>query len=76
VGLAELAPFQAIMVTAAGPDVPPPLLDQLDEGGRLVIPVGGRFGQVLELYKREGGKIHKEELTPVAFVPLIGEHGW
>jgi protein-L-isoaspartate O-methyltransferase len=41
-----------------------------------VIPVGGRFGQVLELYKREGEKIHKQELTPVAFVPLIGEHGW
>jgi protein-L-isoaspartate(D-aspartate) O-methyltransferase len=75
-GLPELAPFQAIMVTAAGPDVPQPLLDQLDEGGRLIIPVGGRFGQVLELYKRERNKIHKEELTPVAFVPLIGEHGW
>ena len=76
IGLPDLAPFQAIMVTAAGPDVPQPLLDQLDEGGRLVIPVGGRFGQVLELYRREGDTIHKEELTPVAFVPLIGEHGW
>lgn len=76
VGLPELAPFQAIMVTAAGPDVPSPLLDQLDDGGRLVIPVGGRFGQVLELYQKVEGKIHKVELTPVAFVPLIGEHGW
>jgi protein-L-isoaspartate(D-aspartate) O-methyltransferase len=76
IGLPELAPFQAIVVTAAGPDVPQPLLEQLDEGGRLIIPVGGRFGQVLELYQREGDKFHKDELTPVAFVPLIGEHGW
>jgi protein-L-isoaspartate(D-aspartate) O-methyltransferase len=75
-GLPELAPFQAIMVTAAGPEVPQPLLDQLDDGGRLVIPVGGRSGQVLELYRREGDSIQKEELAPVAFVPLIGEHGW
>jgi protein-L-isoaspartate(D-aspartate) O-methyltransferase len=75
-GLPELAPFQAIVVTAAGPDVPEPLLEQLDEGGRLIIPVGGRFGQVLELYQREGDKFLKDELTPVAFVPLIGEHGW
>ena len=75
-GLPEQAPFQAIMVTAAGPEVPSPLLEQLAEGGRLVIPEGARFGQVLRLYQRRGDEIKQEELTPVAFVPLIGEHGW
>ena len=75
-GLPEHAPYQAIMVTAAAPEVPKPLLDQLAEGGRLVIPIGGRFGQVLHLYQRQEGAIIQEDLTPVAFVPLIGEHGW
>ena len=75
-GMPEHAPFQAIMVTAAGPDVPPPLLDQLAEGGRLIMPVGTRFGQILRLCRCEGGSIHQEDLSPVAFVPLIGEHGW
>ncbi len=75
-GLPEYAPFQAMMVTAAGPDVPHPLLDQLAEGGRLIMPVGARFGQVLRLCRREGGSIYQEDLSPVAFVPLIGEHGW
>ena len=75
-GLPEHAPYQAIMVTAAAPDVPSPLLDQLGEGGRLVMPVGGRGGQVLLLYRREGDEFHREDMAPVAFVPLIGEHGW
>jgi protein-L-isoaspartate(D-aspartate) O-methyltransferase len=75
-GLPGFAPYQAIMVTAAAPDVPPPLLEQLGEGGRLVMPVGSRGGQVLLLYKREGNAFHREDLAPVAFVPLIGEHGW
>ena len=75
-GLPEFSPYQGIMVTAAGPEVPKPLLDQLADGGRLIIPIGGRFGQVLELYQKEGESIKKIELSPVAFVPLIGEHGW
>ena len=75
-GLLEFAPYQGIMVTAAAPEVPQPLLDQLDEGGRLIIPVGGRGGQLLQLYRREGGEIIRNNLTPVAFVPLIGDHGW
>lgn len=75
-GLPDFAPYQAIMVTAAAPEVPPPLLGQLDDGGRLVMPVGGRGGQVLLLYRREGKKYHREEIAPVAFVPLIGKHGW
>ena len=75
-GLPEHAPYQAIMVTAAAPEVPSPLLAQLGEGGRLVMPVGGRGGQVLLLYRREGDECHREDMAPVAFVPLIGEHGW
>lgn len=74
-GLPEHAPFQGVMVTAAAPEVPSPLLDQLDEGGRLIMPVGSRGGQVLKLYRRREGDISVEALSPVAFVPLIGEHG-
>jgi protein-L-isoaspartate(D-aspartate) O-methyltransferase len=76
-GLPEFAPYQAVIVTAAGPDVPAPLLEQLDDaGGRLIMPVGGRGGQLLELFRCVGGEIGREDLSPVAFVPLIGEHGW
>ncbi len=75
-GLSEYAPYQAIIVTAAGPEVPTPLLKQLDVGGRLIMPVGGRGGQLLELLQQVGGEIQREELSPVAFVPLIGDHGW
>ncbi|MFN2111531.1 MAG: protein-L-isoaspartate(D-aspartate) O-methyltransferase [Anaerolineales bacterium] len=75
-GLVDYAPFQAVIVTAAGPEVPSPLLDQLDEGGRLIMPVGGRGGQLLKLFRRVEGEIQHEDLSPVAFVPLIGDHGW
>lgn len=75
-GLLDFAPYDAIMVTAAAPDVPVPLLDQLADGGRLIMPVGSRVGQVLHLYQRRGKEIIRDDLTPVAFVPLIGDHGW
>jgi protein-L-isoaspartate(D-aspartate) O-methyltransferase len=75
-GLPEYAPFTAIMVTAAAPDAPKTILDQLAENGRLVIPVGSRGGQYLERWRRQGNKFDREEIIPVAFVPLIGEHGW
>lgn len=75
-GLPEHGPYQGVMVTAAAPEIPQPLLDQLAEGGRLVIPVGGRGGQLLQLYERKGGEIIQKDLAPVAFVPLIGDHGW
>ena len=75
-GLLDFAPYDAIMVTAAAPDVPDPLLDQLADGGRLIMPVGGRGGQILHLYQRRGEEIIRDNLTPVAFVPLIGDHGW
>jgi protein-L-isoaspartate(D-aspartate) O-methyltransferase len=75
-GLPEFAPYDGIMVTAAAPRVPPPLENQLAEGGRLVLPVGGRLGQVLELWRCEGDRMVSERVTPVAFVPLIGKHAW
>jgi protein-L-isoaspartate(D-aspartate) O-methyltransferase len=75
-GLPEFAPFQAIIVTAAAPEVPKTLLDQLDEGGRLVVPVGGRMNQFLERWERRGAKFEQDVLVPVAFVPLRGKHGW
>ncbi|MEA3350862.1 MAG: protein-L-isoaspartate O-methyltransferase, partial [Chloroflexota bacterium] len=75
-GLAEHAPYDAIIVTAAAPKVPRPLLDQLDEGGRMVLPVGKRFSQYLECWKHRRGQFQNEAIIPVAFVPLVGERGW
>ncbi|MCK5314294.1 MAG: protein-L-isoaspartate(D-aspartate) O-methyltransferase, partial [Anaerolineales bacterium] len=75
-GLPEFAPYQAILVTAAAPEVPQTLLSQLDDGGRLVLPVGGRLGQVLERWERRGSEYTSESLVPVAFVPLRGRYGW
>ncbi len=75
-GLPEYAPFQAIIVTAAAPQVPQTLLDQLADGGRLVIPVGGKMSQFLERWRRRGSRFDQEILAPVAFVPLRGRYGW
>ncbi len=74
-GLPLEAPFDRILVTAGGPGVPPPLKDQLGEGGVLVIPVGGRTYQQLTVVKREHGRLHERALGLVTFVPLIGQHG-
>jgi protein-L-isoaspartate(D-aspartate) O-methyltransferase len=70
------APYDAVIVTAAAPEVSPLLLEQLAEGGRLVIPVGGRFNQLLQLWRRKDDAFTHDELTPVAFVPLMGKYGW
>ncbi len=75
-GLPEYAPFGGIMVTAAAPKVPVPLKEQLADGGRLVLPVGEQAGQVLECWERQGDDFSRERVAPVAFVPLVGEHGW
>ncbi len=77
-GWAEHAPYDVIVVTASGPKVPAPLLEQLAVGGRLVMPVGSRRrGQRLVRVTRRGADDYGyEELEDVAFVPLIGEEGW
>ncbi len=75
-GLPDFAPYQGIMVTAAAPKVPQPLLHQLDEGARLVIPVGDRYSQFLEVWQRKGETFSSEAITAVAFVPLVGQEGW
>ena len=75
-GLPQYAPYQGIIVTAAAPNVPQALLDQLDEGGKLVIPVGSRGGQFLERWLRKGDDYQCENVIPVAFVPLVGKYGW
>jgi protein-L-isoaspartate(D-aspartate) O-methyltransferase len=70
------APYDAIIATAAAPKVPKPLLNQLGDGGRLVIPVGGRIGQYLEIWHRDGDDFRHERMVAVAFVPMLGEFGW
>ena len=71
VGLAEHAPYDAIVVTAAGPEVPSALLDQLAEGGRLVMPVGDPYAQDLVRLRRRGDTVTRESLGAVRFVPLL-----
>jgi len=75
-GLADHAPYHAIVVTAAAPEVPEPLKLQLAGGGRLVLPVGRQHGQILERWIRRGEDFKRERVAPVAFVPLVGEYGW
>jgi protein-L-isoaspartate(D-aspartate) O-methyltransferase len=70
------APFDVIMVTAGAPEPPEPLLDQLNDGGRLVVPVGSRENQVLWVAQRLGKRTRVTELQGACFVPLIGRHGW
>lgn len=71
-GWPQQAPFDAILVTAAPADIPPALLEQLADGGRLVIPVGGATGQTLAVITRRGNRYEREDLEPVSFVPLVG----
>jgi len=75
-GWAEHGPYDAIMVTAGGPEIPRPLIDQLADQGRLVIPVGDQNLQVLQLVEKNGDEIVVHDLERVRFVDLVGEHGW
>jgi protein-L-isoaspartate(D-aspartate) O-methyltransferase len=75
-GLPGETPFDAIIVTAAPPEIPEPLIEQLAEGGRLVLPVGEREAQELVKITKRGGVIDKESLGLCSFVPLIGREGW
>ncbi len=76
IGWREYAPYDAILVSAGGPSVPPPLLEQLAEGGRLLIPLGDRDEQVLAMFVRRGAEYERRDIAPVRFVPLLGTHGW
>ena len=75
-GLPEFAPFDAILVAAAAPSIPQPLLAQLGQGGRMIIPVGDSDSQELQLIEKHDGAIVKKTLDGCRFVPLIGRHGW
>lgn len=75
-GWKEEAPFDGIVVTAASPAIPDPLREQLADGGRLVIPLGPRFTQILVRVTRQGGSFEAEEICGCVFVPLVGKHGW
>jgi len=75
-GWKSYAPYDAILVSAASPDVPQPLVEQLADGGRMLVPVGGRDEQRLVLVTRRGADIERKELSAVRFVPLVGDFGW
>lgn len=70
------APFDRVIVTAGAPAIPPSLVDQLGEGGILVIPVGGEREQELLRLRRESGRVARESLGGCVFVKLLGEEGW
>ena len=77
IGWRKYAPFDVIVVSAASPSVPPAFIDQLAEGGRLLIPVGTRERQELLLVRREDGEIHEEIMHgECTFVPLLGRFAW
>jgi len=77
IGWVPHAPFDAILVTAGSPQVPEPLLEQLSEGGRLVIPVGNRFSQeLIKITRKDKDTYTRKQLGGCRFVDLIGVHGW
>ncbi|UCE18057.1 MAG: protein-L-isoaspartate(D-aspartate) O-methyltransferase [Gemmatimonadota bacterium] len=75
-GWKEFAPFDRIVVTAGAPDVPSALVEQLVDGGRIVLPIGNTYVQTLLVVKKKGKKIERKEVCGCTFVPLIGEQGW
>jgi protein-L-isoaspartate(D-aspartate) O-methyltransferase len=76
-GLKKFAPFDAILIGAASPALPLPLIDQLKVGGRIILPVGGSNHQILQRIKKlSDGSLETEDLIPVVFVPLRGFYGW
>ena len=76
VGWPENGPYDAIIVTAGGPGIPEPLIEQLADPGRLIIPVGNQHVQDLQLLEKKQGQILMTNLASVRFVDLVGEHGW
>lgn len=76
IGWRAYAPYDAILVSAASPSVPAPLIEQLAEGGRLLAPVGDREQQMLRMVTRRGATTEERDILAVRFVPLLGMHGW
>lgn len=75
-GWPDEAPFDRILVTAGGPHVPPPLFEQLAEGGSMVMPVGESATQVLQVIEKRGGEMHTTEHAGCVFVKLVGKYAW
>jgi protein-L-isoaspartate(D-aspartate) O-methyltransferase len=75
-GWRPFAPYDAILVAAASPEIPAPLMEQLAPGGRLIIPLGDRHNQVLTLAQRVGDEVRTSTIADVRFVPLLGEFGF
>ena len=75
-GWRPFAPYDAILVAAASPDIPAPLVEQLARGGRLIIPLGDRSNQVLTVAQRMGDEVRTSTVADVRFVPLLGEFGF
>lgn len=75
-GWPDYAPYNGIIITAGAPEIPNDLIEQLAENGRLVIPVGDEFSQVLNLVRKHKGRIYRKEFFGCTFVPLVGKGGW
>ena len=75
-GWEEAAPFDRIIITAASPKIPLPLIEQLAESGKLILPLGESFSQVLTLLEKKEGKLKSIDICGCVFVPLVGKHGW
>jgi protein-L-isoaspartate(D-aspartate) O-methyltransferase len=75
-GWPDEAPFDRILVAAGGPSVPPPLFEQLAEGGRMVLPLGDQAGQTLTLVESVGGQMRTRPCGDCHFVPLVGKYAW
>ena len=75
-GWKEVAPFDRIIITAASPRIPLPLIAQLKESGKLILPLGESFSQVLTVVEKKKGKVESIEVCGCVFVPLVGKYGW
>ncbi|PIE72870.1 MAG: protein-L-isoaspartate O-methyltransferase [Deltaproteobacteria bacterium] len=75
-GWPENSPYDAIIVAAGSPEIPEPLVEQLAEGGRMIVPVGDKESQQLQLVEKNDGEVSVTPLSPVRFVDLVGEYGW
>jgi protein-L-isoaspartate(D-aspartate) O-methyltransferase len=76
IGWRSYAPYDAVLVSAAAPAVPQPLVEQLAVGGRLLVPIGNRDEQMLTMVTRLPDRVEQRDIVPVRFVPLLGTHGW